>query len=122
MNYPVSQAILKRVNRWKLIGLIALLLFLALLLIMVQNLLGSALLAFVVAYSLGPAVNFFERRGISRGMATSGVFLASGIGILLFSLWLFPYLGETLYRLQIDMPRLIEGVGRFINEAETKLR
>lgn len=122
MRSPVSQTILKRVNRWKLIGLLALLSFLVFLLLKVENLLGSALLAFVVAYSLGPAVNFFERRGVSRAVATSGVFFASSVVIVLFSLWLFPYLGETLYRLQNDMPRLIEGVGRFINEAETKLR
>ena len=77
MTLTLSQATLKRVNRWKLIGLIALLLFSFLIVALVENLLVSSLLAFVISYSLGPLVNNLERQGISRGLATTVVFFVA---------------------------------------------
>jgi len=117
----VSQAALKRANRWKLIGLICLLVLLFTIMVAVDNLLLSSIVAFVVSYSFGPLVSYLERQGVSRTVATSAVFTGAGVAIGLLFFWLFPYLGHTLSGLQADMPRFILGVGQFISEFETKV-
>lgn len=121
MSAAVSQATLKRANRWKLAGLLALLLSIFIVLIAVENLLVASILAFVISYTLGPLVNYLERQGIGRTLATSFVFVSIGIILGMLALWLFPYFGETLARLQQDMPRFITGVGQFISELEIHL-
>ena len=88
----------------------------------VENLLFSSLLAFVISYTLSPAVSTMERAGVSRTLATTSVFAIVGLAIALIGLWLFPLMGETLQRLQSDMPRIIAGVARFINDLEGDLR
>lgn len=121
MSSTLSQNTIQRVNRWKLAGLLSLLIFTFLILLTVENLLVSALLAFVISYTLGPLVNFLERNGTPRTLATAGTFLVIGAFLILAGFWLFPYFGKTLSGLQEDMPRFISGVGRFISEAEEKV-
>lgn len=122
MNLTVSKQTLRRVNRWKLAGLILLLLSLFILMVAVENLLVSSLLAFVLSYTLGPLVSYLERQGVSRGLSTALTFSAVGILLILVGFWLFPYFGQTLSGLQADMPRMISGVGQFISELETRVR
>lgn len=121
MTASVSAATLRRVNRFKLAALLTFLLFAFVALVTIDNLLVSALLAFVISYSVGPLVNYLERQGISRGVATSATFLVIGVFLFLLGLWLFPYLGESLSGLQGDMPRIIAGVSKFISDAELKI-
>jgi putative permease len=121
MSVPIPPATLRRANRWKLVGVVSLLLLLFVVLVSVENLLVSALLAFVIAYTLGPVVNYLERQGISRLLATVFVFLGMGLVLALFGLWLAPYFGESVTRLQADAPRFITGVGQFISEMEAKV-
>jgi putative permease len=121
MSFAVPQNTLRRANRWKLIGLISLLIFALIVLLSVENLLVSSLLAFVLSYTLGPVVNYLERQGVSRTVSTTAVFAGSGVVLLLMALWLMPYLGDTLARLQTDMPRYIAGLGQFISELEGKV-
>ncbi|MGZ3722985.1 MAG: AI-2E family transporter [Bdellovibrionales bacterium] len=121
MSSTISQTTLQRVNRWKLAGLISLLVFTFIILITIENLLVSSLVAFVISYTAGPIVNFFERQGVSRTLATTGTFVVAG-GILTgLGIWLFPYLGDTLSALRMDLPRYISGVAHFISELETKV-
>ncbi|MBX3020409.1 MAG: AI-2E family transporter [Bdellovibrionales bacterium] len=121
MSLAISQTTLKRANRWKLVGLLTLLLTSFVVLMAVENLLVSALLAFVISYTLGPLVNYLERQGVSRTLATTVVF-AGGAGVIgLIGVWLAPYLGETISRLQADTPRYISGLGAFISEMEIKV-
>lgn len=117
----VSAATLKRSNRWKTAGLLALLLSCFLIMVLVENLLVSSILAFVIAYVLGPSVNFLERQGISRTMATIFVFFTVSVVLGLLVAWVAPYIGETTARLQLDTPRFITGVGQFISELEIHL-
>ncbi|NJL24405.1 MAG: AI-2E family transporter [Calothrix sp. SM1_5_4] len=121
MSQAISQRTLRRSNRWKAAGILALLLFGLMVLLLVDNLLVSSLLAFVISYTLGPVVNYLERQGVSRTVATSAVFVIMGVLLTLVGLWLFPYLGDTLSRLQADMPRFISGVGQFISEMEVRV-
>ncbi len=122
MSLTPSKASLKRANRWKLIGLLCVLAFIFAFIVLVENLLMSCILAFVVSYSLGPLVNYLERHGVSRALASALVFFAVGATLSLVGAWLFPYLGNSLYRLQGDMPRYISGVSQFISEVEGWLR
>lgn len=117
----VSAATLKRSNRWKTAGLLGLILSCFLIMVLVENLLVSSILAFVIAYVLGPAVNFIERQGVSRTMSTIFVFFSVSVVLGLLGAWLAPYIGETIARLQLDTPRFITGVGQFISELEIHL-
>jgi putative permease len=121
MSLVIPQTTLKRANRWKLIGLLSFLLFAFVVLVTVENLLVSSLLAFVISYTLGPVVNYIERQGISRVLATTVVFFGMGLVLVLIGVWLAPYLGDTVNRLQEDTPRYIAGVGQFISEMERKV-
>lgn len=121
MSLTISQAILRRANRWKLVGLVSLLLLVFLVVISVENMLVASLLAFVISYTLGPVVNYLERQGISRLLATVAVFFGMGLVLGLIGLWLAPYFGDTITRLQTDAPRFITGVGQFIAEMEHKV-
>jgi putative permease len=121
MTQAVPQAALRRSNRWKLLGLLAVLTVSFLALLTIENLLISSLLAFVLSYTLGPLVNYLERQGVSRTTSTVAVFVAAGSLLILACLWLAPYFGDTLERLQRDMPRYITGVGQFISEMEIRL-
>jgi putative permease len=121
MTPTVSQNTLQRVNRWKLAGLVTLLVCGFIVLVAVENLLVSALLAFVISYSVGPIVNMLERHGISRTLATLATFVVAGGVLTGLGFWLFPYLAETLSALRADLPRYITGIGKFINDAEAKV-
>jgi putative permease len=110
------------VNRWKLAGVIAILLTVLIVVLSVDNLLVSSLIAFVVAYTVGPAVNFIERQGVSRAMATALVFLMISVVLILIGFWVAPYFGSTLAGLKEDMPRFIVGVGHFISEMQERVQ
>ena len=103
MNATLSQDTLKRVNRWKLIGVLALVLATFVVVLAVENMTVSMLVAFVISYTLGPWVNTLERKGVSRGLATTIVFAAVGLILILVCLWLFPYLGQTLDHLHGEL-------------------
>ncbi len=122
MSLAVSQAMLKRSNRWKLVGLLSFLLSIFVVLIAVENLLVSTILALMISYALGPLVNYLERQGIGRALSTTFVFISVGVILALAGIWLFPYIGDTIPRLQADMPRFITGVGQFISELEVRVQ
>lgn len=122
MRSPISQRTLKRINQWKLISLLALLGGGLLIVLSVENLLLASLIAFVVSYTFGPGVNFFERHGMSRAWSTLILFAFGGVLMGLFFWGIAPYLGETLLRLKDDMPRFIEGVSRFIADLEGRVQ
>jgi len=117
----LSQSTLVRVNRFKLAALLLLLITGFVVLLTVENLLVSCLVAFVISYTLGPLVNFIERQGISRMTATAGTFAVIGVMLLLLGLWLFPYLADSLSGLQSDMPRFITGLSRFVADAQSQI-
>lgn len=122
MSGTISRNMLKRANRWKLIGLLALLLFAFVLVVAIENLMVSMIIAFVISYTLGPLVNYLERHGLARGPSSGAVFVIVGAVLALIGLWLFPYLGRSLSALQDDMPHYISGLSQFVSEVEIQLR
>jgi putative permease len=87
----------------------------------VQNLLVSVIMAFVNAYMLAPAVDFFERRGLDRKWAVAipffGLTLAFVVTIKIF----VPILMEQGHTLQNNFPKYLEAVTRFVTDAETQI-
>lgn len=118
----ISQRTLRRVNRWKLAGVMGILATVLIVILSVENMLVSSLIAFVVAYTVGPAVNFIERQGVSRSMATVFVFLMISAALFLVGYSIAPYVGDTLARLKEDTPRFIVGVGHFISELQERVQ
>lgn len=87
----------------------------------VDNMLVSCLLAFVFSYMIGPVVNYLERRNIDRVLATVVLFAVTlaviGVGAYLA----FPFLAERIAGMQADAPKYVDGVTRLIEGAEAKL-
>lgn len=122
MNPTISQSTLRRANRWKLVGLLTLLTTIFVILVSVENLLVSSILGLMISYTLGPLVNYLERQGIGRTLASSFVFITIGLMLGLIGMWLFPYFGDSVPKLQEDMPRLIAGVSHFISELQSRVQ
>ncbi len=84
-----SRNLLRRERRWRLIGFLAILISSATLIIAIKGLLVSAILGFVIAYLFSPIVDWLERRGLGRGLATvlpfviGGIIVGIGISIIL---------------------------------------
>ena len=121
MRAAVSPAALRRANRWKMVALFTVLLVMLIIVMLVEDMLGASLIAFVLSYLLGPVVNYLERQGVSRRVSTTAVFTLMVITVALIIFALAPTLGSTLSRLQDDMPRYINGLAEFTSEIESKV-
>jgi putative permease len=86
----------------------------------VENLLMSCLLAFVIAYLLGPLVNHIERNGASRVRATILVFAFAGAALAFAAVWITPYIGDALAGVQTEAPKYISGLSHLLQEAESR--
>ncbi len=93
----------------------------ALIILKVDNILLSFILAFVISYLLAPVVNAAERTGISRKVAVAGLFLfltalfATGIYLLL------PVVTAQVSALRSELPHFIDGVSKLLITAETRI-
>lgn len=73
---------------------------------------------FMVAYLLDPALDWFERRGWSRGRAVGAVGLLMIVGLVLLSLWIVPVIGGEAQQLAADWPRHSEAIYEAFEKAE----
>jgi putative permease len=112
---------LRRLNRLRLIGILLILVAALIVVLAVENLLVSSLLAFVIAYILGPLVNHLERRGSNRVGATFLVFGGAALLLGLLGFWIAPYIGNTLSGLQAEAPKYISGFSKLMHESESRL-
>ena len=91
------------------IGLfLILILITGLMIIFINNMMVSLILAFVTSYLVGPWVNALERQGLPRGMATTGVFLFIGTLLSVSFYSLFPILSHQLSSLKTEIPKYIQ--------------
>lgn len=107
------RAILKRERRIKLIAVIAVLITCFVILLAVDNLLISFVLAFVTNYLLAPIVNFLERKRVPRQAAIAIPFFAAAsvVGFAIYSLlprvtMQFSMLETQLPKYQVDLMNL----------------
>lgn len=106
-----------RVQRWvKLIAFLGTLCVGAYILLTVNNLLISVVLAVIVSYILTPIVSSLEGTGFSRLVATSIVFVVFTFffGALIWAL--SPFLARQFVSLQAELPSYIDGTVKLFSE------
>ncbi len=108
----------RRLNRFRLFGFLCLITFLLASVLIIENLLISTLIAFVISYLLSPVVNLLERRGFDRFWSTFGTFFVVGVMIALGGFLIFPNLATALIALQEEAPKYISGFSRLIEDIE----
>lgn len=116
------EQVLRRQSFIRLGAFLSVLLVSGVVILKVDNMLVSFLLAFVISYQLGPLVNFLERKNIDRVFATTALFLIFGVVLGVIGYLTFPLLGERIQALQSDAPKYISGVTRLMQNLETKLK
>jgi putative permease len=107
-----------RIHYTKLFALLGLLAFLFTLLIKVDNLLLSSLLAFVISYLLGPIVNRLERRGFNRAASISILFVFMSFAVVLIVGAIYPLLATQVSSLRSDLPKYISGTTKLVQDIE----
>jgi putative permease len=111
----IRQKIIKR-ERWIRIGIVVAILTLSMtILLAVQGMLTTCLLAFVVTYLFKPIVNYFERRGMSRTLAIVIPFLVTGLLIAALGGFFVPRIVEQASSLQTELPRYVTGITELIS-------
>jgi len=121
MNQSIQESRLKRVEIYKLIIFLCIILFGLIILLKVENMLLSFLLAFVIKYSLSPIINYCERRGLSTEHSTLFVFAISFTLFCGIIYWISPFISEQIKAFQSEVPRYIEGTKSLIFDIESKI-
>ncbi len=122
MNDSRLQALLRRELILKL-GVIVVLLATALtVLLTVNNLLVSFVLAFVTNYLLSPIVDFLERRGLSRRSAILIPFVATGVLICLAAYSVVPLIARQASALEAKLPKYQNDLLNLIAASEQHLQ
>ena len=112
---------IRKLNRIRLAGFIGLLAFFLLAVVIVENLLVSTLVAFVISYLLNPIVNNMERNGLSRLWSTALTFLLAGLVIGVTVFLILPNFSSAILGLQKEAPNYISGFSQLIEELEAHL-
>ncbi len=122
MSAVPQSKLVRRLNRLRLFSFLCLLVFLLVSVLVVENLLISTLIAFVISYLLTPIVNNLERQGFDRFWSTFWTFAVVGfvLGLLIFLI--SPHLAEALIALQQEAPNYIAGFSRLIEDIENQGR
>lgn len=100
---------IKRERLFKLITLLTIGTLVLLVILRVENMLVSLIIASVIYYSLNPMVNALERAGLDRGLAILIPFTGSGIVLTLTVYLLSPLVNAQIESAKKDMPAYIEG-------------
>lgn len=112
---------LKREQLIRLISFLGVLVTFFVVILTVENMLISCLLAFVFSYLLNPLVTFMERKGFNRALAISLVFVAvTGLFTVVVSAT-FPFISDQVASLRSELPKYIDGTIRLIEETEERL-
>ncbi|MBX7230727.1 MAG: AI-2E family transporter [Bdellovibrionales bacterium] len=123
MARPTSrEQILRRQSFVRLIAFLGVIGFTFLIILQVENMLVSCLLAFVMSYIIGPIVNILERKNVDRVLATTGLFVFLGLGVSVTGYLTFPKVSNSLQSMQSEAPKYIEGVTKLIETIEGKLK
>lgn len=118
MNVSFRQQQLKKEQRIKLAAFISLLGLGFIVLVKVDNLLLSFVLAFVISYLFGPIVNFLERKNLSRQISVLLLFFTSSAVMAIIISVVSPLIADQLNSLRMDSPRYIEGTTKLIRTFE----
>lgn len=116
------QAVLRRDRFLKLGAFLALLLTGLIILVAVDHMLISFVLAIVINYLLSPLVGFLERRGVPRRGAILIPFLAAGalIGISLYAT--LPLLAAQVTHFESQLPKYQVDLTNLVSAAESRFQ
>ncbi|MGE0761846.1 MAG: AI-2E family transporter [Bdellovibrionales bacterium] len=115
------EQLLRRQSLIRLAAFLSVIAITFLIVLKVDNMLVSCLLAFVFSYMIGPLVNYLERKNIDRVLATTVLFVVIGIALGMTAYFTFPFLSERIVSMQAAAPKYIEGITRLIEGSEAKL-
>ena len=121
MNKQIWKNRIKREQRIQLAAFLVTIALLGLMLLKVNNLLVSFVLAFVISYMFGPIVNLLERKGFSRTVSIFSLFVISGVIITLLVVALYPVIFGQLNEFREVFPTYVGGLTNTINSMEEKL-
>ena len=113
---------LKLIEWIRLGSFIGFLAFCILILIGVENMLMSFVLALVINYLLSPIVSSLERAGVHRLFSTVLVFTLGGVIVGVGITAVAPFLSQQFSNLQEQFPTYIEGVSRLITKIELRIQ
>ncbi len=108
-------------ERWlKLSAVIVMLLLMAVLLLTINNLLISFVLAFVINYLLSPLVNKLERSGLPRSTSIFIPFVSGGILIGIGFWMVLPLITEQAMTLEAQFPKYQQELLALISRTEAR--
>lgn len=119
---PKLEVVLRRERRLKLAAVAVILVACLVVLLTVDNMLASFVLAFVVNYLLTPIVDYLERRSVPRQAAILIPFAATGV-LIAFALYaVFPMLASQVKSLQAQWPKFQVELTTLIASSETRFK
>ncbi len=113
---------LKKGELTKLFFFVLIMLGTGLLFVLTPNLMPSALISALLFFTFGPAIDAIERKGIPRGVAVLGVFLACSTGIAAITTWLTPRITQEIEAFQKGSSRYGEQTMMKLKTQEAKLQ
>ncbi|MCB0414235.1 MAG: AI-2E family transporter [Bdellovibrionales bacterium] len=123
-NNPIRRRWRSQIIRERYIRLatsVGMLFFGAIIVLKVENLLLSVILAVTSSSILDPAVNSLERNGLSRKMAVSLIFLFIALILLLTIVGVLPPIYDQALKLKAELPKYTEGTVKLIQDIEARL-
>lgn len=109
---------LHRENITRLLFFLAAVSLVFLVLIIVENLLLSTVLAFVFSYLLSPLVNRLERRGVNRTLSVTLIFALVTLTLAVLLTALFPFISDQMTSFKSEISIYIEGIANLIKDSE----
>ncbi len=116
------QAALKREHRIKLFSVLLILIGSATILLVVDNLLISFVMAFVTNYLLSPIVEFLERKRVPRQLAIFLPFLATGVLIAFGIYQILPRVTQQLTLLDSQLPKYQVDFMNLVSNTEQRFK
>lgn len=112
---------LKREQIIRLSTVVIILSLCALAILVVEGMLLSFVLAFVINYLLSPFVNALERAGMVRSHAVTGLYGVLGTFIVAGAFSAIPHISGQLAALQNDIPRYSRGISDLLIELQNNM-
>jgi putative permease len=118
----IEHTFIKRETRFKLLAVFTILAIVFLVLIKVDNMMVSFLLAFVITYLLNPLVNHLERSGLSRSTAIVIPFTLTG-GLLGLGIYLLsPLVVAQFQSMGDELPKYMTGMTELFAKTESQAK
>lgn len=111
----------RRDNLIRLGAVLSLVLLFFIILLKVDNMLPSFILAFVIYFLFAPAVNSLERMGLARSLSITILFSLSLVVLSAAIILVLPLISSQVNTLRLETPRYIEGVVNLIATTESKV-